>query len=391
MSEMPSLLHVASWVRSIGGVETLLAQHARADAAAGLKATQVSLFDRPPFGGEPEPGYVPLRLGGWSTVRAMRRAMAGVGRENAGALVLWHNGWGLPWFAPADRSARRIVCLWDSVEHFGPWLASVRSWLDGVICMSAAAREDVRRLLPDWPEERTQVLRVPLAAPAGLVVERTRGAELVIGCAGRLVKAQKRWERLVPFVAELRRLGVAYRIEVVSDGPLRPWLQQRLGDDARIAFLGWQDRAAYWQRLQRWDVALSFTDHEGGPIVMLEAMAAGALPVYPAIGGSLVRDYLPGLDARSQYAVGDPVAAARAVQAWAATTEAEVQPVRARAQEIAAGHRPEHYDADFAAFARRIAALPRVSRDGAGEMPRRWWDVLPLGVVTRLMPGALWR
>ena len=43
--------HIASWVRSIGGVETLLARHAEKDAGGGLSATQFSLFDRPPYGG----------------------------------------------------------------------------------------------------------------------------------------------------------------------------------------------------------------------------------------------------------------------------------------------------------------------------------------------------
>ncbi len=385
------LTHIAAWVRSIGGVETLLARHAVADAAGGFAATQVALFDRAPFVGEPGPDYEPMRFHGRWRVGAMRRAMAREGARRPGALTLWHNGWGLPWFADADGSARRIVCLWDSVEHFGPWLQRVRPWLDGVVCMSKAAAADVARLLPDWSAERTQVLRVPLEIPTGLQVERAARSEWVIGCAGRLVGPQKRWERLVPFVRELRARGLSCVIEVVSDGPLRPWLQEQLSGDAGVQFLGWQERDAYWARLQTWDAAVSFTDHEGGPIVMLEAMAGGALPIYPAIGGSLVRDYLPGLDARCQYAVGDPVAAAQAVAAWMAVPLAEANAVRRRAVAIARGHRPENYDRDFAAFGHRIAGLPRISRSPSGRGPRRWFDLLPLGLVTRVCPAVLWR
>ena len=384
------LVHVAAWVRSIGGVETLLARHAEYDAAGGLAATQVALFDRPHHGGERSSAYVPMRFTWRSSPRGMRRALDHELAAQAGAVTVWHNGWGLPWFADADHSARRIVCLWDGPRHFAPWLVQVRHLVDGVICMSDSAAEEVARLLPDWPAERSQVLKVPLQPPAGLSAERPDREEWVIGCAGRLVKPQKRWERLVPFVQELRRLGVSYRIEVVSDGPLRPWLQQQLGDDARVQFLGWQSREDYWQRLQNWDASVSFTDHEGGPIVLLETMAAGALPIFPAIGGSLGDDYLPRLDQRCQYAAGDPIAAARAVRDLQQRPKTERAALRRQAQTFAGLHEPKLYDADFAQFVRRVSLLPRISTQASHQRRGSWWEHLPLGAVTRALPAKLW-
>ena len=383
--------HIASWVRSIGGVETLLARHAEQDARRGLEATQLSLFDRPPHGGEREKDYVPLRFNWKSFPWLMRRKISSELAQLARAVTVWHGGWGLPWFADRDHSSRRIVCLWDGPQDFRSWLPHVRPWLDGVISMSQSATDAAQNMLPDWPRERFQVLKVPMESPAHLSIQRDRGDEWVIGCAGRLVTPQKRCERLVPFVEELRRLGVKYRIEIISDGPMKQWLEQRLGDDQQVKFMGWQNRDAYWERMQGWDAYVSFTDHEGGPIVLLEAMAAGALPVFPTIGGSLGDDYLPGLEIECQYPAGDPVGAARVMRDLSKTSIDVANRVRRVARESAIVHTPTQYDHDFASFTRAIAAMPRLSRDPTGKRPLQWFDCLPLGLITRAFPHTLWR
>ena len=384
------LVHVAGWVRSVGGVETLLARHAKADGPAGFDATQVALFDRPPQGGVPAPRYEPMRFSWRNTPRGMRRAMDHALGKMPGAITLWHNGWGLPWFASEDHSSRRIVCLWDGPSHFEPWLAQVQPWVDGVICMSESAAQEVERLLPDWPAERCQNIKVPMESPPDLRAARLAREEWVIGYAGRLVGPQKRSNRLVPFVKELRKLGVNYRVEVVSDGPMRPWLQQQLGEDQRVQFLGWQSSEEYWQRLQTWDAAVSFTDHEGGPIVLLETMAAGALPIFPAIGGCLADDYLPQLSVPCQYEPGNPAAAARILRDFTKLSVVECAQVRLEARQLAMTHTASGYDSTFADFAHRIATLPRVSRPPLGDRKTAWFERLPLGLVTRALKPKLW-
>jgi glycosyltransferase involved in cell wall biosynthesis len=383
--------HIASWVRSIGGVETLLARHAEKDAGGGLSATQFSLFDRPPYGGVREENYVPLRFNWRSIPWRMRRQISGELARLAGAVTVWHGGWGLPWFADSDHSSRRVVCLWDGPQDFGSWLPQMRPWLDGVISMSQSATDAAREMLPDWPRERFQFLKVPMEFPSELSVARTCRDEWVIGSAGRLVTPQKRCERLVPFVEELRRLKVNYRLEINGDGPMKSWLQQKLGDDKRVEFLGWQDRELYWNRMQDWDAYVSFTDHEGGPIVLLEAMAAGALPVFPAIGGSLGDDYLSDLEVTCQYPAGDPIAAARVMRDLAETPVDVANRVRCVARESATSHTPTQYDADFASFTHSIAAMPRISLKPTGTRSTQWFDWLPLGLITRAFPSALWR
>ena len=118
------LVHVAAWIKSIGGVETLLAQHAQRDPEAGFSAFQLALFDKDRL--RENECYRTLAFSGRTTPAQMKHQMRAALETHAGAITFWHNGWGMTWFADADYSDRRILCLWDSVNHFGGWLRAVR-------------------------------------------------------------------------------------------------------------------------------------------------------------------------------------------------------------------------------------------------------------------------
>lgn len=380
------LLHVAPRARGIGGIETLLARHARTDGAH-FDATQIGLFDRD---GRGETRFAAQGFGWRDTPRAMRAALRPALAQQAGSVAVWHNAWGLPWFADLDAAERRIVVLHAHRDYFAEWLPAVREQLDGILAVSPAIARDAAEMLPGWALERIDVLPLPIAPPVGLRADRRTSGPWVIGCAGRLARAQKRWDRLVPCVAELRRLGLDFRLEIIGDGPLRAELERAYRADAAVTFLGFVDEAEYWRRLATWDAALFFSEVEGGPIVMIEAMAAGVLPVYPQIGGSVGDDYAPRIDSRCHYPAGDPVAAARALHALLNLPAEEVEARRERARTLAAPHEGDGYERRFAAFVHRIAGLPRIAR---APTPRsaRWSDVVPLGLITRLFPGQLWR
>lgn len=382
------LLHVSPWVHTRGGMETLLAQHAVHDAANGLSAWQLSLFDR----AAPAPGSASTCLDfSWrSTPRSMRRAVAAACAARAGSVTVWYSGWGLPWFGDLDASSRRIVYLHDNEATFRTWLPGLRDWIDGVLCVNPAAAEAAARLLPELPAERIQNLDLTIFPPEGLQPERTVGRTWVLGGAGRLTRGHKRWDRLVPFVADLKSRGVDFRVEMISDGPLRGWLEREFRDEPRVQFLGWQMNAAYWQRLQTWDAALYFSEREGGPITLVEAMAAGVLPLYPGIGGSLGDYYAPRIDPRCLYPSGDLQAAATALIELMTLPPETQNVLRRRAQALVQAHRGTLYASTFADFSRRIAALPRRSREPDGNRPSRAADLLPLGVITRACPQALW-
>ncbi|MGH7958171.1 MAG: glycosyltransferase [Opitutaceae bacterium] len=387
MSSAPlKLLHIAPHARGFGGIETLLMRHAAADAAAGFDASQIALFNR---GAAAEARFRPMRFGWCNSPRAMRDEMRRALMPHAGSIVIWHSAWGLPWFAEFDAAARRVVCLHEHRGAFEMWLPAIRDDLDGILAVSPAIARDAAEVLPGWPAERIGCLPLPIAVPTDIPLDRSARDIWIIGCAGRLAR-QKRWERLVPCVAELRRLGVRFRVEIIGDGPMRPWLEQQFYGDAAVTFLGFVDTVEYWRRMCSWDAALFFSDVEGGPIALLEAMAAGVLPVYPSIGGSVGDDYAPQIDPRCYYPAGDPVAAARGLQALLAASSAELEEKRGVARALTKPHAGGAYEVQFREVVRRIIALPRLSSVSLRRR-RSWMDGLPLGVITRVFPQHLWR
>ena len=381
------LLHIAPRARGIGGIESLLARHAKADAAAGFDAWQIGLFDRVRI---PESRFWAQAFGWRDSPRGMRSRMRETLSARAGSVVIWHNAWGLPWFADLDAAERRIVCLHAHRTYFERWLPLVRTQIDGILAVSPGIARDALTLLPGWPAERIASLTLPIVLPDSPGEVRLPRPTWVIGCAGRLARPQKRWDRLVPFVAELRRLSVPFRLEIIGDGPLRSWLEHQLRGQAEVTFLGFVDSNEYWRRMKSWDAVVFFSDVEGGPIVLLEAMAAGALPIYPSIGGSVGDEYAPRIDPRCYYAAGDPIEAARSLQALLALPAGELERKRGLAKALALPHARGDYEAQFAEAVRRFAALPRVSDSGS---PRRssWMDILPLGLITRVFSQHLWR
>ncbi len=383
------LLHLAPHAHGYGGIETLLRRHAVADARFGFDSWQLGLFEK----NQPLPGesYRPQRFGWRDTPRAMRRRIVTTFEERKGSVIAWHNGWGMPWFADVDRSVRRIVCLQAHPDYYLESFAAIQPWIDGAVVVSPQAAEEALARMPGFPVERMGTLSLPIECPLGAPRPSAVNDVLVIGCAGRLTRVQKRWDRLVPFVGELKRLGVRFRLEVIGAGPLGGWLRRQFRDEPAVQFLGYQENPVYWARMQTWDAAVFFSDIEGGPLVMLEAMAAGAVPFYPQIGGSLGDEYAPRIDPRCHYPGGRPELAARALRDVFAGPADIVATLRERGRALAAMHHGDAYEVAFAAFVRRIAALPRISRPPDGSRRPTWTDRLPLGLLTRAFPRALWR
>jgi hypothetical protein len=100
--------------------------------------------------------------------------------------------------------------------------------------------------------------------------------------------------------------------------------------------------------------------------------------------------YAPQIDRSCHYPGGDLDSLAAALKRLVQAEAVEVIARRTRAQAIAARHTPERFGKTFSEFVREIGALPRVSRAPTRNRRMRLTDVLPLGLVTRVFPGALW-
>jgi L-malate glycosyltransferase len=204
----------------------------------------------------------------------------------------------------------------------------------------AVSSDLAAKLAVDFPRDRIVVVHngVDVAAVRGQVHAvdyRERMPQAVhVGIAGRLV-AVKRVDLFLEIAALLRRNSPDrdWRFHVFGDGPLRESLAGRsrsLGIDDVTIFHG--HRADIVACIAALDVLVMCSDHEGLPMVLLEAMAVGTPIVAHAVGG--MPEVLSGNASAFLVRQHEPEAYGRAIGAAldkgrAANHEATEQPLSA--------------------------------------------------------------
>jgi len=164
------------------------------------------------------------------------------------------------------------------------------------IAVSHAVAADLRVTL-SVPPERIVVLPNPVVTPTGTGLQRGGAADagaghrlLVVGrCA-----SEKRVDRAIEVLGELRKRGHDWTACVIGDGPLRPALK-RLAQQEQlpVKFPGW---VIPWQAEARpGDVLLMTSDLEGFGNVLVEAAAAGIPTVAPSPALGVADAVLPDL------------------------------------------------------------------------------------------------
>ncbi len=109
----------------------------------------------------------------------------------------------------------------------------------------------------------------------------------VIVFAGRICE-QKRPAVLAEVLCEARKAGLRFHAVVVGDGELRPMFEARLvryGLQSCVKMLGSLPHEQWLDLLAVADILLIPSQYEGISIALLEAMAAGVVPVVARVGG----------------------------------------------------------------------------------------------------------
>jgi glycosyltransferase involved in cell wall biosynthesis len=155
------------------------------------------------------------------------------------------------------------------------WLS--RGWARGVVTVNG-----------QWPHQPPWIR--PFDNPT-LTDDEVRAGRLAAGAkplapphrlvfAGRLESA-KGADVAVATVLELRRRGHDVVIDLIGDGPLRPWVEKQIADadPGCVRMHGWVRREELERFLADGHVFLLPTASEGFPKVIGEAMAFGCVPV----------------------------------------------------------------------------------------------------------------
>lgn len=176
---------------------------------------------------------------------------------------------------------------------------------------------------------------LPVRAP----VRRRPGAEARLLFAGSLNRV-KDPETLVRGAAALRRRGIPFRLDVVGFDTLDGHVQRlaaALGVDDVVHFQGWMPQAELRGWMERADVLLVTSRHEGDPLVALEAAVAG-VPTLGTPVGHLV-EWAP--DAAVTFPFQDAEALAEAAAALLTDEDRRLR-IAHEAQRGAVAHDADH-------------------------------------------------
>ncbi|MEI6862202.1 MAG: glycosyltransferase, partial [Verrucomicrobiota bacterium] len=187
--------------------------------------------------------------------------------------------WGADVLGGTDHAGVRVGYLHNIFPQFERYVRYYGQFLDGFLSVSAPMHAAVCRVVTAEQSARSHWLPVPVEPQ--FQPPLIPPARCVIGLCGRIIREQKRVDRLPELLARLDAAGLDYQVELLGDGPDRAWLAERIGPHPRVVFHGWCEDARTAAVMQGWKYFVSLSDYEGQSIALLEAMAAGCLPLYP--------------------------------------------------------------------------------------------------------------
>lgn len=165
-----------------------------------------------------------------------------------------------------------------------------------LLAVSNAVRDDIRRCLPSWPEERIQTLynRIDIATLSQAQVERVEARRVlnlpedawVVGNVGRLHPDKDQATLLKGFAEALPGLPEQSLLVIIGKGRLEASLKQlaeHLQITDRVRFMGQVPDARRY--FKAFDVFALTSDHEPFGMVLLEAMVAGVPVICSDCGG----------------------------------------------------------------------------------------------------------
>ncbi len=160
-------------------------------------------------------------------------------------------------------------------------------YCNAIACVSGRIRDHVASLQPPDVAERTHVIHNTSVRESDIVPRHgERSEKLRIVYTGRLVQYQKRILDFVALADELEALGLDFAIELIGTTPahdtaalLLPTRAAGHLERGTIVMPGRLRQQDVLERLRASDLFVLLSDFEGLPLSLVEAMAAGCVPV----------------------------------------------------------------------------------------------------------------
>jgi glycosyltransferase involved in cell wall biosynthesis len=364
-------LHVTASLDRLGGLENLVNLMVRRDPESGV----ISLLDLHTSAAVHDPRVFRLRPSRWTNALAVRRHLMAQGIS--ADTIIFHNYAGMTLLAGLIPHQRGVLYLHTNSADVFELLPQRTGFLDAILTSGSDLAGELKK--NSAVSQPVVPLEYPLGESFFRTPPQTHSGELVLGFSGRLDTVQKQVGRLVPLCSELAAQGVRYRLEIAGTGPEESALRRKLAVHP-VRFLGRLDEPAMSAAYAGWDLLVCTSDYETGPLVALEAMAAGVpvvMPDIPCQATALLRQIpLP------FYPVGDMAAAARLIESLAGQCREEAW--RNQFRRLVSDRQPGTFMRQLLTDLQAIETAPRRSR----PMTPRWHpgDCLPFSFRSRL-PG----
>ena len=270
---------------------------------------------------------------------------------------------------------------------------SVRDWIDAAVAVSPRIRQDLI-----WNEgfrpESVHLIPNAVETDAGLPRPEHRSRELRVLCHGRVEHFAKGVNWLPAILKKALARGLDLTLTVSGEGPDLARLEgeiRRAGLEGHARFLGFVPRERVPEVMRAHDVLLFPSVFEGFGLTLLEAMAAGCVPVASRIRG--VTDYVV---ADGETGLLFPVGSTRAAAARLVELENDRQRLQAMSERAGRSVRARFgIEAQGAAFLRLIETIHREPRRARAALPVErwqmpselrpgWWHALPAPVKSVL-------
>jgi glycosyltransferase involved in cell wall biosynthesis len=189
----------------------------------------------------------------------------------------------LPWMPP---SLVRLSVLHNIVPDEILSGTANQSHLDWIIAVSQNVADAAS---PRVTGSKLVVIPVGVEQTADFRLGRSETGTLRLVYAGRLSRTQKNLPTLESVVAELYRRKLDFDLTIIGDGDYRAGMEEQIARQPfakQVSFTGVLPPCRIVARLAECDVFLLTSTYEGTPHALLEAMAAGAVPVCSSIKGS---------------------------------------------------------------------------------------------------------
>lgn len=156
-------------------------------------------------------------------------------------------------------------------------------YIDRFVCVS---NDTCKKMINEYGIESKKVMYHPVPIDVPRYTEKSK--EIVLAYAGRLVKSQKRLDRVIELLDELEKRKIEYTMNIAGEGPYKEkifeYITKNNIQDRVILYgnLNEDEMKVFWKKS---NIVLSVSDSEGMGLSILEGMANGLIPIVTDTAG----------------------------------------------------------------------------------------------------------